>query len=253
MASPYTPSAFLAASIQDNAGMERYRLDPARVRDISGDLLDEHGQLKVVPAAVLAATSAQERMLFGVRQGVYGLPTAELCDFLRRRIGARTAIEVGAGTGVLARALGIVATDNRQQEDAAILAHYRRLGQPTVPYGDHVVKLDAHSAVEWHRPQVVIACWVTHRFDPAAPDAGGSESGVDEAAIIASCEEYIFIGNEHVHRHKPILKLPHEKLTPTWLFSRAINGTRDFIGIWPGGRRSSSTGNDSRTPVRANR
>lgn len=181
-------------------------------------------------------------MLFGVRNGVYGLPTAELCDFLRGRIGGRTAIEIGAGTGALARALGIVATDNRQQEGAAVRAHYQRLGQPTVPYGPNVEKLDAHRAVERHRPQVVIACWVTHRFDPKAPDAGGSETGVDEAAIIASCEEYIFIGNEHVHHYKPIWKLPHEKLTPSWLYSRAINGTRDFIGIWRGGQRSPNTG-----------
>jgi hypothetical protein len=228
--------------------MESFRLDPARVRDISGDLLDAHGRLQVAPAAVLAETSAEERMLFGVQHGVYGLPTAELCDFLRRRIGARTAIEIGAGTGVLARTLGIVATDNRQQEDAAVRAHYRSLGQPTVPYGADVKKLDAHRAVEQHRPQVVIACWVTHRFDPMAPDAGGSETGVDEAAIIASCEEYIFIGNEHVHRNKPIWKLPHEKLTPTWLYSRAINGTRDFISIWRSGHRPSNTGTALRTP-----
>jgi hypothetical protein len=233
--------------------MESFRLDPGRVRDISGNLLDAHGRLQVVPGAVLAETSAEERMMFGVRRGVYGLPTTELCDFLRDRIGGRTAIEIGAGTGVLARTLGIVATDNRQQEDAAVRTYYRSLGQPTVPYGPNVEKLDAHHAVAQHGPQVVIACWVTHRFDPMAPHAGGSETGVDEAAIIASCEEYIFVGNEHVHRNKPIWKLPHEKLTPAWLYSRAINGTRDFIGIWPGGRRSSSTGNDSRTPVRADR
>ncbi|WP_147282933.1 hypothetical protein [Pseudorhodoferax soli] len=138
--------------------MESFCLDPARVRDISGELLDAHGRLQVVPAAVLAETSAEERMLFCVRHGVYGLPTAELCDFLGDRIGGRTAIEIGAGTGILARTLGIAATDNRQQEDPAIRAHYQSLGQPTVPYGPDVEKLDAHRAVEQHGPQVVIAC-----------------------------------------------------------------------------------------------
>jgi len=61
---------------------------------------------------------------------------------------------------------------------------------------------------------------------------GGGSSGVDEEAIIASCDEYIFVGNEHVHAPKPIWSLPHEKLTPPWLYSRAVNGSRDFIGIW---------------------
>lgn len=212
--------------------MDLYHLDPALVRDISGLLLDERRNLRVVPACVLEDTTPQERMLFGVRSGLYSFPTEELCAFLQERIRGRRAIEIGAGHGVLAKALSIPATDNRQQEDSAVKAHYAAIGQPTVPYGDHVEKLDAASAVGKYRPDVVIACWVTHRFDPQRPHAGGNRSGVDEAEIIASCDEYIFIGNEHVHAHKPIWALPHEKSTPPWLYSRAINGSRDFIGIW---------------------
>ena len=109
---------------------------------------------------------------------------------------------------------------------------YRALGQPTVPYGDHVEKLDAAAALATYRPQVVIACWVTHRFEAHRPEAGGSVTGVDEAAIIAACEEYIVIGNERVHAGKPIWSLPHEKLTPPWLYSRAVNGSADFVAIW---------------------
>jgi len=30
---------------------------------------------------------------------------------------------------------------------------------------------------------------------------------MDEAAVIAACDEYIFIGNEHVHASKPIWAL----------------------------------------------
>ncbi|WP_298435051.1 hypothetical protein [Ottowia sp.] len=212
--------------------MELYGLDPAKVRDISETLMDERRRLQVVPACVLEGTTPKERMLFGVRHGLYSFPTVELCSFLRERIRGRRAIEIGSGHGVLAKALGIPATDNRQQEDAEVRAHYAAIRQPTVPYGDHVEKLDAAAAVENYRPAVVIACWITHCFDPSRPDAGGSATGVDEAAIVASCDEYIFIGNEHVHAHKPIWALPHEKLTPPWLYSRAINGSRDFIGIW---------------------
>lgn len=212
--------------------MQTYAIDPAKTRDISNLLLDGNARLRVVPARILEETTVDERLLFGVRQGLYSFPTDELCAFLAARIAGRSAIEVGAGHGVLAAALGIAATDNRQQEEPAIRAYYDFLGQPVVPYGDHVEKLDAAEAVAKHRPQVVIACWVTHIYNPARPEAGGNASGVNEAEIIAACDEYIFVGNEHVHRAKPIWALSHEKITPPWLYSRAGNGSRDFIAIW---------------------
>jgi hypothetical protein len=212
--------------------MDVFEIDPTRVRDISPELLDGHRRLRVVSADILKKTTAQERLLFGVREGLYSFPTEELCEFLRARIAGRTAIEVGAGHGSLAEALSIPATDNRQQEEEGMKAYYEEIGQPTVRYGDNVEKLDALAAVTKYKPQVVIACWVTHRFEPDRPEAGGSLTGVDEEALIASCEEYIFIGNEHVHTQKPIWQLPHEKLTPPWIFSRAVNGSPDFIATW---------------------
>lgn len=212
--------------------MDVYFTDAASVRDISSLLLDSNGRLRVIPSQVLEDTTAQERFVFGVRHGLYSFPTEELCDFLRARTLGKTTIEIGAGHGALPRALSIPATDNRQQEEAEFKTHYRQIGQPTVPYGEHVEKLDAISAVQRYKPSVVIACWVTHLFDPERPDAGGSMFGVDEEKFIAACDEYIFVGNEKVHAHKPIWGIPHEKLTPSWLYSRAVNGSRDFIAIW---------------------
>lgn len=161
------------------------------VRDISSLLLDGHGRLRVVPARALEGTTARERLVFGVRHGLYSFSTEELCDFLRARIRGKTAIEIGAGHGALAKALSIPATDNRQQEEAVVKAHYQRIGQPTVPYGEHVEKLDAVAAVQRYRPNIVIACWVTHLFDANRSDAGGNMFGVDEAGLIASCDEYV--------------------------------------------------------------
>lgn len=188
--------------------------------------------MSVVPASVLERTTAGERLVFGMRHGIYSFPTEELVTFLKVRIRGRSAIEIGAGHGRLAKALGIPATDNRQQEDPRMKAYYAARGQATVPYGDHVDALDAAQAVKMHRPQVVIACWVTHKFDPRRPQAEGSESGVKEEDIIASCEEYIFVGNEQVHARKPIWSMPHEKWTPPWLYSRALNGSPDFVASW---------------------
>lgn len=212
--------------------MDAFAIDPTKVQDISSRLLDDRGRLRITSARTLEGTTAQERLLFGVRQGVYSFPTDELCDFLRSRIEGRVAIEIGAGHGLLAEALSIPATDNRQQEDPELKAYYAQIGQPTVPYGKNVEKLDAVAAIEKYRPNVVIACWVTHRFDSDRPYAGGSVTGVDEASIIESCDEYIFIGNEHVHAQKPIWEMPHEKLTPWWLYSRAVNGSGEFIATW---------------------
>jgi hypothetical protein len=148
------------------------------------------------------------------------------------RIAGRSAIEIGAGHGVLAQALGIPATDNRQQENEEVQACYRVLGQPTVPYGDHVEKIDAVAAIAKYRPRSSIECWVTHRLKTDRPEAGGSATGVDEAAVVAACEEYIVIGNERVHAHKPIWSLPCEKLTSPCLHSRAVNGSAHVVAMW---------------------
>jgi hypothetical protein len=233
------------AALSQNPCMDAFAIDLTKVNDISNDLLDGRGRLRIVAARTLERTTAEERLLFGVQQGLYGLPTQELCDFLRARIAGRTAIEIGAGHGALAEALSIPATDNRQQKEEDLKAYYQDIGQPTVRYGDNVEKLDALAAVAKYRPQVVIACWVTHRFEPDNPEAGGSVTGVDEAALIAECEEYIFIGNERVHAPKPIWRLPHEKTTPSWLFSRAVNGSKDFIAIWRQREASSVSGEPS--------
>lgn len=74
--------------------MDAHILDPAEVRDISGLLLDEQRCLRVIPSSVLEDTTPQERLLFGVRHGLYSFPTEELCSFLRERIRGRRAIEI---------------------------------------------------------------------------------------------------------------------------------------------------------------
>lgn len=207
-------------------------LQPGAIRDIAPLLLDEHREPWPVPAKVLAETTAHERAMFGVLQGLYGFLTAELVAFLREFIGERTAIEIGAGRGALAKALGIPATDNRQQERPDVKAYYAALRQPTVRYGDHVEALDALAAVKKYQPDIAIGCWVTHRYNPARHELGGNADGVDEEALLDRCPVYVLIGNEKVHAAKTIWQRPHTIHYPPWLFSRAFNGTRDFIAIW---------------------
>lgn len=211
-------------------------LDTRNTRDISPDVLAPDGTLRVMPASYFRDTTVVERAMFGQRAGVYGFLTEELVDWLRERIAGRSAVEIGAGHGQLAAALGIPATDSKMQDDPRVAAFYAAAGQPTVRYGANVQKLDAKEAVRKLRPQVVVASWVTHLYRPARHAAGGNMFGVNEEDILARCEEYIFIGNTQVHAGKSIWNQPHEILHPDWLYSRAHNGTPEFIAVWRGGK-----------------
>ena len=220
---PFSPAAAHVMSTADQ-------------RDLRPEVLNDDGSLRIVPASYYRATSPTERALLGNRAGLYGLPTSELIAWLEGRIAGRSAIEIGAGDGLISAVLGIPGTDSKMQDDPKVTALYKQIGQTTVPYGAHVKKLDAKDAIAQYKPQVVIAQWVTHQYKKDRHEAGGNIYGVNEEAVLARCEEYIFIGNEEVHKGKSIWNLPHEIFYPNWLFSRAINGSRDFIAVWPGTR-----------------
>lgn len=201
-------------------------------RDLEPEVLDAFGKLRVMPASFYRQTTVAERSKLCVRQGLYCLPTIELVEYLVALIGGRRAIEIGAGNGVLADALGIPATDNRMQELPQYKRKYEQLKQPTVRYGDNVQRMDASVAVKHYRPNVVIGAWVTHRYDAKRHAAGGNEMGIVEESIIKTCDAYVVIGNEGVHRAKSIWALPHTIEYPPWLYSRSHNGSRDFIASW---------------------
>jgi hypothetical protein len=67
--------------------------------------------------------------------------------------------------------------------------------------------------------------------------AGGNEVGVDEPDVLRHCETYVVVGNEGVHQGKEIWNRPHQIEYPPYVYSRAQNGTRDFIAVWPGTAR----------------
>jgi len=209
-------------------------VDPTSIRDIAPDVLDDDQRLRILPASYWATTTTTERALFGHRQGLYSFPTVELVDHVRALIGGRSAIEIGAGHGALAQALDIPATDSHQQNKSPYRELYEKTGQPTVRYGPHVVDLDAAAAVRHHKPQVVIGCWVTHRYDPERHFAGGNEAGVDEEDILDHCETYVVVGNDTVHKWKAIWGRPHHIEHPRFLYSRARDVTADFIATWAG-------------------
>lgn len=213
-------------------------LDTKEVRDISGEVLGDDGRMKILPAEYWASTTMQERALFGHRNGIYLFPTTELVERLKEIIGDRHAIEIGAGNGVLAQALGIPATDNRQQEMPLYKLVYTATRQPPVKYGPNIIEMHASRAVRHYKPAVVIGSWITQKYDPLNHDAGGNEIGVDQRDVLLHCQEYVIIGNEHTHRLNPLWNREHRIEFPPYVYSRANNGSREFIARWRGVTRS---------------
>lgn len=212
-------------------GMDVYLMDRGNVRDLAPEVMPD-GRLKILPAEYWAGTTREERALFGVTHGIYGFPTVELVEWLGNLINGRRAIEICAGHGVLAEALGIPGTDSHQQLIPKYRVVYELAGQAIVKYGPNVEKINARDAVRKYKPEVIVGSWVTHKYDHKRPFAGGNEVGVDQKPLLRRVQTYVHIGNDKVHEHDPMWALPHTKLHPDFVYSRSMNGSPDFVSIW---------------------
>jgi hypothetical protein len=197
-------------------------------------LLDANGQIKLLPAAAYHAYSQQSLQLFGHRHARYGYPTVELIAWLKEKIGARKAIEIGSGTGDLAFHLGIPATDNHMQQWPHVRYHYELMGHPVIQYPAFVERVDAIDAIDRYQPEVVVGSWITQWIDPnlPMPAAGGNMYGVKEDQILDRGCTYILIGNLGVHGAKNICRQPHQQLELPFLRSRATHPLLDRVFVW---------------------
>lgn len=208
----------------------------AELIELRGHAKTSGGVLKVMPKDFYQQFKQDSLSAFCMEMGCYSLPTTELMNLVNSKImeasPSRHAIEIGSGNGVIGEALGITCTDNWMQDDPAIQAHYAALRQPTVPYRDHVVRLDALGAIDRYKPEVVVASWVTHIFDPAQPHRHGNSFGVDEQALLDRIKRYVFVGNLSTHKHKPILAHKHEVIQGDFLFSRSMSPELNALLVW---------------------
>lgn len=199
---------------------------------VDAALVDSLGRVRPVPAETLQKIDRETMRLWCHQRAVYLAPSIELIGWLRARIARRTAIEIGAGNGSVGRALGIPTTDNKCQSWPEVREYYRMCGQPTVQYPDDIEELTALDAVAKYRPQVVVACWVTHIYREEEPERGGNMYGIDEDALLESgIETYIHVGATSSHLNKRILSRPHEEVRPSWLFGRGAPEDR-VIWVW---------------------
>jgi hypothetical protein len=113
----------------------RPRALPCRVHRLAWRLLRN-------PAAVSA-------ML--LEAGCYLIPPAELVDELRRVIGMRRTLEIGAGRGILAGCLRHAGVDIAAVDDQS--------WEGTIPTGRDVLVMDGREALIRFDPQVVLCSW----------------------------------------------------------------------------------------------
>lgn len=197
-------------------------------------ILLPNGAIELLPAAYYDKQAHVDMMLWCHHHARYGLPTVELIEWLKERIGDRTAIEIGAGSGDLCHHLGVKGIDNYQQTFPDVEVYYRLAGQPTIKYAPWVENIGALEAVTQYRPQVVIGSWITEWISPLEPPPphGGNMFGVKESEMLPLVETYILIGNKRIHGNKEIMKLPHTELQLPFVKSRSSRPDQDRVYIW---------------------
>lgn len=202
---------------------------------IDATLLDEVGGIKVLPAEAYAAFNRNDLLVWANMRGNYGFPTLELVNWLKARIAGRRAIEIGAGNGNLGVHLGIPMTDSYQQvDDEETKAYFALYGiTPTNP-PTSVEKEDGENAVRRRKPEVVVACYVTEKFQPRPGDflAKGNQRGIRYDYIIERCDTFILIGNESIHGKNRAMGIPHETFYFPWIISRALKPELNRIWVW---------------------
>lgn len=198
------------------------------ISELESQVLD-NGLLKIKPYSFYQSIDSNSIKVLMWKYGIYVLPTQELVDWLKENI-VGNAIEIGAGIGAIGRALNIPITDSRMQEIPEIKFYYNMSGQPTINYPNDVEKLTAEEAIEKYKPDTVIGCFITHKFE--AKIGSGNAMGVQEENILKSVNRYINIGNLHTHKDKPILRNNPAEFNFEWLITRSVISSLNRIWVY---------------------
>lgn len=216
-------------------GVSVIKPDPAAQARLNMGAL-ANGALQTVHADFYRQFDQEQLCVFGHRIAAYVLPTWELIEkleeLIREASPRRSAIEIGAGNGVLGQALGITSTDSFMQSDPAVARLYNAAGQPVIEYGEYVERIDALAAVERFQPEVVVAAWVTHLYTEKEAYRGGNMFGIDEVAMLKKIKRYIFVGHTSPHALKPLHDYPATTIRLDGLFSRGADPQGNVIWVW---------------------
>lgn len=209
-------------------------IDLVDISDLRSKVTDtESGRYKLLPLEVWLSEGEDKLRQLMHEDGIYVLPNLELIQWLESFIDKDKTIEIGSGTGYICQFLGIKGTDNKMQSWKDISFWYQLNGQPTIQYPDHVEKLGGVFAAKTYKPDTVIGCYVTHKYNPKQHSLGGNQYGVDYNDLYKHCKRIILIGNHKVHDQNPFTKTNrHIKIeNPSFLYTRS---QRDLncIYVW---------------------
>lgn len=206
-------------------------VDTNNVTDISKYLLDANGRIILHKSEFYKKFNQDSLRHFCHQHARYGIPTVELIDCVKRIIGGRSAIEIGAGAGDFGYHLGIPMTDSKLQSDPKIRAMYDGAGQPTINYPSDVIRLEAIEAIYRYKPKVVVGSWITP-YSPKQTNFRSSPYGVKMEKILNLVETFVLVGNLDIHGCIPIRSRFHEVVQGDWLVSRASCQSNNCIMVW---------------------
>jgi hypothetical protein len=217
-------------SLVKNEGIRR--IERQDISELNRSFFDEKGNMREMPYAELMQYGHDALCNLAHERAIYQFPTTELLNVLRGIIANKSCIEIGAGTGHIGRLLGIKMTDSYQQAKLHMAGLYDILQQPVIQYPKDVERLSYKKAIKQYRPDVVLACWVTHQYDARKHELGGNMEGIDADFIMSRVKEFVFVGNTEVHKNwqQPGFS-KHVIMFPDGIVSRANRG-RDFIAIF---------------------
>lgn len=159
-------------------------------------------------------------------EGLYCYPTKELEIFLKEQIKQyKNPIEIGAGNGYLNKIIGIKGTDSKIQLTPMIRMYYEAKNHYPLHYINNTVeKLTDLEAISKHRPDLIIASWITQKTSPNKYNEGFVH-GVQEIEWLKKkfVKKYIFIGNFKTHMNKDIFNIKKLK--------NIIKSKKDKVGF----------------------
>lgn len=188
------------------------------------------GEFQILGRSFWNKFSKDQILKFMNEESLYVLPTEELLDFLDKEIGENSAIEVGAGRGIIGRELNIRTTDSHQQSDAFMKALYKAYNTTPIKYPHYIEKIDAVSAARKYRPHTILGCFVTHKW--RGDTQSGNDFGIDMTKMFSFAKKFILVGNKKIHNDNPLMRLPHKEIELDGLITRGFNSELNRIFIW---------------------
>lgn len=202
------------------------------ISELEQRLFDENGNFRLLPSSELLAFGFDKLRLLGHEYGIYQFPTLELIEILTGIIGDKKCIEIGSGRGDIGRLLNIKTTDSHQQSKPQFRQLYESMNQPIIKYPKDVERLGYKDAIKKYRPDSVLGCWVTHRYEPKLHHLGGNIEGIDGDFIVRRAKKFIFVGNTNTHKGWRFNELGKCQIYESdGIISRAASG-KNFVAVF---------------------